>query len=335
MRIDLYLKEENMSKLAKLAGVASIAALLSACGGGSDSKLDTPNDNYIKPGDVSSTFIPFKDKDFLTKLKETLGFSESLNVMDDRFNQALGHMIGETLGDGPITRTGRVIELTDQGTSAFTIFRNLICTELTKSGTTQTIKLKSGNDSCATSFGKEVVTFKGGSISLTETLSSTTVEFNNALYTPWTDTSKLYLVTGKIVKDTVGSNGAIYSVKDPLKFQIVDKNNPSTTLEYMGLQDYEYRFFDEQLQSVSSKGTIVGQPKDANFSYAFNFSVTHPFEKESWRIYPKAGGKLEIIDEYNQKIVVEQTKDYSSSASVRFNSGVPTNVSWSDIVKKK
>ena len=326
-----------MSNFSKFVGVVGVATLLTACGGGGGS-LDVPDNvpkNAIKPDQLSASYIPLTD-------------DSKKSAIEKEYDRTISHAIGEALGEAPIGRTAKAVELFEDGQNYFSLFRNIFCTTVVEQGTKKTLTLKSGNDSCSTT-GALVVKFKGGSVELTENTTSTVIEFKNAHYTPWVDLDGDYFVNGKIEKITSENPKSVtYKVVSPLSFHIVEKDNPSNSLEYFNLSKYTHNVTEGDVKTMSSEGIIVGQAPNSKYVYEFTLSTPEKFNFAKRLLgltyfhFPQAGGYISLKDVYSQETRVKQTIDGSElfdldrySAEISFK-GLRENKStlnWSQIVK--
>ena len=323
-----------MSKFTKLAGIVSLAAMLTACGGGSgdDTPSNVPKEDII-PSDLSSEFIPFEDQSIIDKIKALITGSPSSPQRDIDYNVALGHMIGEVFGDNLILRDSRIEKLKTMAEHAIT-FRNHICTDLATRNTEKVLTLKSGKDSCVNAAN----TLKSGSvISIDENGDTKTITFKDVLFGSNVDfkLKDQYLVNGTI---KYISNAAKDSyVIDKLSYQ---RLKGGTSQEYLDISDYTYLLEKGVAEQIlTAKGKISGQPSLANFNYKFDYETTSPFKMAkgllTFNHFPQAGGNLRLIDRYFQVIEVKQTKDKNTKATVAFNGSDVGELAWSEITGKK
>lgn len=324
-----------MSKFTKLAGIVSLAAMLTACGGGSGdgTPSNVPSEDILPP-DLSSEFIPFEEQSIIDKIKSLITGAPSSPQREIDYNVSLGHMIGEVFGDNLILRNSRVEQLKTMAENAIT-FRNLLCTDLTTRNTEKVLTLKSGKESCINAAN----TLKSGSvISIDENGDTKTITFKDVLFGSNVDFNlkDQYLINGTI---KYISNAAKDSyVIDKLTYQRIGEGN--TSKEYLDIKEYTYLLEKGVAEKIlTAKGKISGQPYLADFNYAFDYQTTTPFKMAkgllSFNHFPQAGGTLRLIDRYFQVIEVKQTKDNSSKATVAFNYNDVGELNWSEITGKK
>lgn len=345
-----------MKKQISLLGLALSSTLLVACGGGGssdDATITTPPNvpNETISPELSEEFVPFEDQSILDKIRDKITGDRS-NETD--YNVALGHMVGEVFADYPYGRTGRLVQIYNLGLNSIK-FPNRLCAEVITNGSVKTLSLKHDKENCII-LDK---TYRQGS-SITQTVNDdiTTLKFTNVRYGSNVDFSLKddYLISGSIsyreTTTTAGKEKA-YQV-DQLEFQRVSKdanapaggtNYNETSKEYLQVRNYNYRLADEYgsgsngIRTLTTSGTIIGQPYQADFRYSFNFETTTPFKmaetiSNNYKHLPTEGN-LKIRDTYNQMIDVRQNQPESLKATVYFNGSEIADLYWSTIIGDK
>ncbi|ENW24133.1 hypothetical protein F925_01825 [Acinetobacter lwoffii NCTC 5866 = CIP 64.10 = NIPH 512] len=347
-----------MKKPISLFGFAVVSGLLSACGGASGSDSDraavtTPPNvpkESISP-ELSKEFIPFENQKILDKIRDKISGNSS---NDTDYNVALGHMIGEVFGDYPYGRTGRIIKIYNLGINSIK-YPNLICSEVNTNGAVKTLKLKDNKDNCVV---LDKTYRKGSSITQTVNGDTTTLTFTNVRYGSNVDFNLKddYLISGTIVhrksKDALGQS-EFYQI-DQLEFQRIAETDQagasgaefnSKSKEYLQVRNYRYSLVDDYgreskgIRTLSSRGTIIGQPALADYRYSFDFDTTTPFKMDetvlnNYKHLPKEG-VLKITDRYDQVIEVKQNQPESLKATVYFNGSEIDDLFWSTIIGDK
>src|SRR5690606_707171 len=165
-----------------------------------------------------------------------------------------------------------------------------------------------------------------------------------------------YLISGTIVhrksKDASGASES-YQI-DQLEFQRVAETAQagasgvefnSKSKEYLQVRNYNYSLVDDHgsgsngIRTLSSRGTIIGQPDLADYRYSFDFNTTTPFKMDetvlnNYKHLPKEG-VLKITDRYDQVIEVKQNQPESLKAIVYFNGSEIDDLFWSTIIGDK
>ena len=346
-----------MKKQISFFGLVLVSGLLTACGGSggsSDNPTVTtpPNvpEESISP-ELSEEFIPFEGRDIIDKIRDKINNSTS---NDTDYNVALGHMIGEVFADYPYGRTGRIIKIYNLGVNSIK-YPNLICSEVNTNGAVKTFKLKTDKNNCIV---LDKTYRKDSTITQTVNGDTTTLTFSNVRYGSNVDFNLKddYLISGTIVHTKSKNNlGALESYKiDRLEFQRVaeDKNAGKSgaeydelSNEYLLVRNYNYSLVDDYgsgsngIRTLTSSGSIIGQPNLADYRYSFDFNTTTPFKMDetvlnNYKHLPKEG-VLKITDIYDQVIEVKQNQPESLKATVYFNGSELDDLLWSTIIGNK
>ena len=294
-----------MKKPISLFGFAVVSGLLSACGGASGS--DSDRAAVTTPPNVPKESIsPELSKEFIPfenqKILDKIRDKISGNSSNDTdYNVALGHMIGVVLD-----KTYR----------------------------------------------------KGSSITQTVNGDTTTLTFTNVRYGSNVDFNLKddYLISGTIVhrksKDALGQS-EFYQI-DQLEFQRIAETDQagasgtgfnSKSKEYLQVRNYRYSLVDDYgreskgIRTLSSRGTIIGQPALADYRYSFDFDTTTPFKMDETVLnnykHLSKEGVLKITDRYDQVIEVKQKQPESLKATVYFNGSEIDDLFWSTIIGDK
>lgn len=352
-----------MDKKLKLVGITALTVLISACGGGGSSKGG--NTAYVPPNvpepispEVPSDLVPFEDETIIDKIKALLTGESNTSKLANDYNNALGHMIGEVFADYPLGRTGRVVQIYNIGVNTIK-FPNLLCADVTTAGNTKTLTLKEGKNSCII-LDK---TFKAGSkITQTTTNGTTTIQFSNVRYGSNIDFNlkDQYLISGSLAQtSTTTSMGAAKKFETPnLSFQRVTPNSAapgtaddiynSTSREFLKLINYNYNLVDDfgsgsnGIRTLSTKGTVIGQPLGADYRYTFDFDTgTTPFKMKEIALnayqHLPSEGTVAITHKkglFNSNLItkVSQETEQSLKASVYLQNTKVTELPWYEII---
>ena len=347
-----------MKKQISIFGLALVSGLMSACGGGEGSSSDSPTvttppnvpKESISP-ELSEEFVPFEDQDIVKKIRDKISGNTS---NDTDYNVALGHMIGEVFADYPYGRTARIIKIYNLGINSIK-YPNLICSEVNTTGSVKTLKLKTDKDNCII---LDKTYRKGSNITQTVNGDTTTLSFSNVRYGSNVDFNLKddYLISGTIVhrktKNNMGQSES-YQI-DQLEFQRIAETGQAGTSgiafdtkskEYLQVRNYNYSLVDDYgsgsngIRTLTSRGTIIGQPDLADYRYSFKFNTTTPFKMDetllnNYKHLPKEG-VLRIDDSYDQVIEVKQNQPESLKATVYFNGSEIDDLLWSTIIGDK
>lgn len=351
----------------KVSGVALLSTLLVACGGGgsgSSSKSSPTSDlpenlpEAISP-ELPDDFVPFTDPNILEKIKEALTGQAGSSELANAYNEALAHMVGEIFADYPLGRTARAVQIYNLGVNSIKI-GNLTCAEVTTSGNTKTLTLKSNKETCIV-LDKTFVA--GSKITQTTNGDTTTVSFENVRYGHNLDFSlkDQYLISGSIQFTSSKSDfdkERKYNISN-LSFQRVktasnkliegDVYNAESR-EYLQLKDYSFSLVDDfgsdshGIRTLNSKGTVIGQPLDATFRYTFSFDTgSTPFiMKETvannYHHLPEQGS-VSITHQkglFNSQLItrISQDSPQSLKAGVYLANEKVDDILWSNIIGK-
>ncbi|WP_347455652.1 hypothetical protein [Acinetobacter thermotolerans] len=349
----------------KMSGIALLAGLLTACGGGSGSSSESASSNLpenlpdaISP-ELPDDFVPFTDETILDKIKNAITGQDGTSELANNYNEALAHMVGEIFADYPLGRTGRALQVYNLGVNSIKI-GNLTCAEVNTNGNTKTLTLKPNKETCIV-LDK---TFVAGS-KITQTVNSdtTTVTFDNVRYGHNLDFSlkDQYLISGSIrytsSKSSLGkerkydiSNLSFQRVKtDSNKLTEVDVYNADSR-EYLQLKDYSFSLVDDfgsgsnGTRTLHSKGTVIGQPLDAKFRYTFSFDtgstpfIMNEISLNNYHHLPEQGSvnithKKGLFD--NELITkIRQDEPRSLKAGVYLGNTKVDDILWSSIIGK-
>lgn len=115
--------------------------------------------------------------------------------------------------------------------------------------------------------------------------------------------------------------------------------------EYLQAKDYEYTLTSTpQSRTLSTSGTIIGQPLNAQYRYKFTYSTGEtPFVMlpltENSKLYQHlpSQGELVITDHYTQSNVIRvlPSKVDRLKASVLFNNVPVGDLLWSTVIGNK
>lgn len=342
-----------MNIYTKLFTTAFISGLLTACGGGgggggANSTPDNVPGKIIPPG-LTDDFVPFENTSVLEKINAFLTGNNDQSI-NQKYNLALSQMIGEAFADYPLARTGKVVDLYNLGVNNAKFNLNALCSTITKVGNTSTMVLKEGQENCIRGGN----TFRAGSkIEVTEEGSSTTVTFTNVRYGSNIDFNLKdeYIVSGTLKRSEVKltSYSLIdYEIANKLEFQRITPSDsgPAKSLEYIKLTDYKYsEEVTDSLKKLKTKGKIVGQPYNQDFSYDFDFETTTPFEVSKLTIIPSLielsyhlpdNGEIMIYDIFRRySFGIKQTQPRSVNATVTYQGKEIKPILWSEIISKK
>ncbi|MGE8538790.1 MAG: hypothetical protein ACN6NI_05870 [Acinetobacter sp.] len=347
-----------MKKPISLFGLALVSGLLSACGGGGSSNSDRPlvsippnvPEETISP-ELSEEFVPFEDQDIIDRIRDKISGNTS---NDTDYNVALGHMIAEVFADYPYGRTGRIVKIYNLGINSIK-YPNALCSEVNTAASVKTLTLKDNKENCVV---LDKTYRKGSSITQRVNGDTTTLTFTNVRYGSNVDFNLKddYLISGTIVhrksKDASGASES-YQI-DQLEFQRVAETAQagasgaefnSKSKEYLQVRNYHYSLVDDYgsgsngIRTLSSRGTIIGQPDLADYRYSFDFNTTTPFKMDetvlnNYKHLPKEG-VLKITDRYDQVIEVKQQQPESLKATVYFNGDEIDDLLWSTIIGNK
>ncbi|MBU3845522.1 MAG: hypothetical protein H9855_00815 [Candidatus Acinetobacter avistercoris] len=330
-----------MNIYTKLVSVACISGLLTACGGGSGGGDQIPDNvpgKIIPPG-LTEDFVPFEGKSVLEKIKDFLSGNTESSV-NEKYNQALGQMVAEAFADYPLARTGKVVDLYNLGVNNAKYNLNAICSTITKVGNTSTMVLRDGQKNCI----RGENTFRAGSkIEVTEDGSITTVTFTNVRYGSNIDFNLKdeYLVNGTLKRSSLKlTNYDLndYEVPNKLEFQRItpSQSGEAKSLEYIQLSNYKYsEEVSDSIKTMKTRGKIIGQPYNQDFSYDFDFETLTPFEVSRFNHLPNSG-ELIIYDIFRRySFGIKQTQPRSLNATVTFQGNEIKPLLWSQIVSKK